>query len=253
LFTAKFDFVVFQEFAAEKEFAAKRKVAFSRIEKIESFSSTLKKLLGEAKICTAQCDNLVLTCLEGIDHIRETYSAVSENEMWLLHSAGKLPRLLSSLDRTLFTLESTKELVNACGTRQWGKMGLVVSIPLPPSGTKIYSKFDLLLKEFRWNADTILYLLHLTGDLDSKRSEIRGRYVPERNEGTGVEAKESERLVRQDRDHLLSNLKNGSLLTDLESSFIDLVWQRLRVKFQAHRLRESLAAVVEKRLQGEEL
>ena len=200
------------------------------IEAIEASCTSLGKLLNQVKICLAQCTYLVKACLNGMQHVKTTYRAVSENDMWQLFCTKKLKQLVNSLYRLLSTLDSTKDLLQACGS-QCFRMGLVLCIPSsapvknpfssieedpsPSAEETASSKFDLILKELSWNLETIHYALHLTTNMELKWNENRCRYVLE-IEGSVPKSVElglvdSERLLGEDRDHLLSKLQDGSL------------------------------------------
>lgn len=234
------------------DFDVLTKGASSRIETIEKLCAMLVKLLKQVKICPGQCKNLVNACLKGSQQMKGTYFAVSENDMWQLYYAEKLPHLVSSLDRLLSTLGSTEDLVQTCGC-QWGKMGLVVSIPLPPPGIKRFSRFDLLINELKWNLDSIRYVLNLTDNLEFKWDENRCGYVIERNQmnrvaaAEAMESEECERFVTEDRAHFLSKIEDGSLLTP-ENFILHWAWQKFSFKFAADRMRDHFATILKERL-----
>ena len=72
----------------------------------------LEKLKNQVKICPAQCNNLVQTCLEGLEHMKETYGTVIEDDdqdLWDLFSSKKLRYLIRSLDKLLFILETIED------------------------------------------------------------------------------------------------------------------------------------------------
>ncbi|KAG0579613.1 hypothetical protein KC19_4G110000 [Ceratodon purpureus] len=87
----------------------------------------------------------------------------------------------------------------------------------------------------------------LIGDLGSEEVTLGSATT-----GDSVKLVESEKLDREDRDHFLANLQNGSLLTP-KNPFRRLAWRYLRVKSASYRLRHYFAAVLKKRLQVEVL
>ena len=256
-----FGFAVPQDFVA---FSALRKSAHSRIEVMETSCEDLRDALKQVKVCPAQCQNLVQTCLDGTEKLKSYYSAVSDSVMWQLYFSKKLPYLISSLIRLLSTLGSSKDLVQACGS-EWGRMALVLSVP--PSAKKTLSKFDILINELSWNLDTIYYALQLTGDMEFKWNDSSRRYVYEKKltsrswlpdrmlQSTKDETlspedmelyEKSEVIVYKDREHLLRNLQNGSLLTP--ENFVPDLSQAGKAQSESS-LRDYFSSVLIKRLE----
>ena len=94
----------------------------------------LEELLEQAKVCRAQCSNLVQKFVEGITKMKETYFdplIANETSMWILYNSWKLTQLLSSLDKLLSTLGYVPWYVQDCD-KKCDRMVLILSIPMAP-------------------------------------------------------------------------------------------------------------------------
>lgn len=239
-------------------FAAANKDASSGIKAIEASCASLVNCLKQLQVCPAQCRDLVQICLEGTKKMKRTYSALSDTDKWRLFTSKKLRQLVSSLNKLLSTIWCIKDLLHACGS-QWGSMGLVVSMPLPPPEKKTSSKFDVLVKELNWNLETIHYALYWnTWNMEFQWNGSKCRFVLETlDHGPGVtvaeadvQLEESARLASEDRSHLLSQLKEGSILTP-KNFFLHFACPFFSYNSAADRLRDSFAEVLKKRLRSE--
>jgi hypothetical protein len=205
-------------------FNSMREDASSKMKTIAKSCNLLEKLLEVAKVCRAQCSNLVQKFVEGITKMKETYfDPLIENEtsMWLLYNSSKLTQLVSSLDKLSSTIWYARNLVQDCDKKR-ERIALILSIPMAPSEKNAqYSKFDLLINELNWNLDTIQYiLLHLSGNVELKWNEMWCRYTLEMKNtaaevpaAQGMQPAESARLFRTDQDDFLLQLQNESFLS----------------------------------------
>jgi serine/threonine protein kinase len=221
-------------------FNSMRKDAALKMMTIAESCKILEKLSEQAKVCRAQCSNLVRIFVQGITKTKETYfDPLIENNtsMWLLYNSWKLTQLLSSLDQLSSTIWRARDLVQDCD-KKWDGMVLILSIPMaPPEKNAHHSKFDFLIDELSWNLDKIQFiLLHLSGGVELKWNETLCRYALEGKNSAaevpaaqGMQPAESARLVLQDRDDFSLQLQNGSLssleVADIgESSWLPKLW-----------------------------